>query len=288
MSSSLIKAAYTNIGKKDEKRVIDSNQAISDRLKKLNEILESNIEYSGGVPDEFEEGLQAEQIDALFSDSDEGVYAEPQPSFAQEDIDNIINEANAQAQQIIDSANSEAENIISNARAQAEQIQSDAFAQGMQQGEERGYQEGLANVTQMENELNEQIQAVNAEYEAAIAEIEPQFIELLTGIYEHIFSVDLTDKQEIVLHLLNNAIRNIDGSSNFFVHVSKEDYDFVNDNKEVLTRGLASTCIVEIIEDISLAAGGCFIEAESGIFDCSIDTELSNLRKELALLSYRN
>lgn len=290
MSSSLIKANFVNNTAKDGKRVIDSNQAVFDRLKLLNEILDRQSEQGDGFADDFVEGLDATQVSALFDDSEESVEMEPEPiapSFSQEDIDRIIAEAQAEANQIINDAKAKADGIIADANTEAQQIKSDAFEQGHQEGQEAGYQDGLARTQEIENELNDKFRLMQEEYDEKISELEPRFVELLTDIYSHVFSVDLSEKSELVLFLLRNTIRGIDGGNSFFIHVSKDDYEYVATSKEQLMSGLASTCVVEVIEDITLAKSECFIETESGIFDCSLGIELANLKKELTLLSYK-
>ena len=89
-----------------------------------------------------------------------------------------------------------------------------------------------------------------------------------------------------MLHLLDNAIRNIEGGRNFLVHVSKEDRDEVEEHKDLLLRGLGSGTSIDIIEDMTLKKGDGFIETDSGIFDFSVTTELELLNKELRLLAY--
>ena len=69
MSNSVIKSYYTSGQEKKEKRVIDSNQAVSERIRALSEILESVPEED--FAEEFSEGLDAEQVDALLTDQDE-------------------------------------------------------------------------------------------------------------------------------------------------------------------------------------------------------------------------
>lgn len=282
MSSTLIKANNVSVGRGDKKRVIDSNQAVIERLSLLNRVLENSVSYDD-FADGFSEGIDAESVDALLADP---VEEEIVPEVTREDIEQMLAEANSQADAIIANANEQARSIIEAANSEAEGIKASAYEEGMASGEARGYEEGLAKTNQIEAELNEKIRQVDEEFEAKIMELEPRFVELLTDIYSHVFSVDMSDRSELVLNMLNNAIHNIDGSKNFFLHVSKEDYEYVNSQKEVLLRGLASTCTVEVIEDMTLSQGNCFIEAESGIYDCGLDTQLKNISKELKLLSY--
>lgn len=279
--SSLIKANYVKYGKSD-KRVIDSNQAVIDRLQLLNTILES--EYSeDDFADEFVEGIDAQAVDALLVDNEQ---EEEVKVIAKEQIDGMLADAQGQADDIIASANDEAARIIEAARQEAQALKEQGYNEGFEKGSEAGYQEGAAKTAQMEEELNAQMLALNEQYEQMVSELEPTFVKLLTDIYSHVFTIDLSDKTGVVLHLLRNAIRNVETTTGYFVHVSNEDYEYVAAHKQELSTGLASTCVVEIIEDVSLKEGECFIEADSGIFDCSLDIELNNLKKELMLLSY--
>lgn len=283
MSSSLIKAGYVSANK-DGKRVIDSNQAISDRLKMLSEILDVQAVCTEDFADDFSEGLDVEQVNALLGDAE----AEETVSTAAEDANVIIEQAQEQAQQMLEDANQQAESILANAQKEAERIRNDAYAIGREEGQQAGYQEGLEKTTAIENELNEKIRQVQEDYDRQISELEPQFIELLTNIYSHVFGVDMSDRTDVIMYLLNDAIRNADGAHEFFVHVSKSDYEYVCANKAYLSEGLASTCNVEVIEDITLGQGECFVETQNGIFDCSLGTELYNLKKELVLMSYKS
>jgi len=43
---------------------------------------------------------------------------------------------------------------------------------------------------------------------------------------------------------------------------------------------------VEIVEDMTLKSNECFIDTGAGIFDCSLETQLEGLKRELRLLSF--
>lgn len=283
MSNALIKSynvTYKDGQDKKKKRVIDSNQAVSERLRLLSEIMETSPEED--FADDFNEGLDAEQVDALLSDQDE-VQDTKQTA---EEAQKIIDDANAQAQQVLDDANAQAGRIIDDANARAQQILEDARAQGLAEGNEKGYAEGMERAAAAEKAAQEKADAVDREYEEKLNELEPLFVEKLTDIYSHVFGIDLSGRSDVIMYLLKDAIRNIEGTKNYLVHVSKDDYEYVSSNREELSAGLSDSAIVEIIEDMTLGAGAAFIETDGGIFDCSIGTEMELLKKELRTLSY--
>ena len=283
MSSTLIKSYTVNYAQEKEKngkRVIDSNLAVSERIKELSELLEQVPEED--FADEFTEGLDAEQVDALLTDQEE--LAEERER--NEAVQKLVDDANEQAQQIIADANAEAERIIADAKTQSEGIFEEARAKGEAEGNEKGYAEGLERAAEKEREVEAKAVALDEQYEQKVAELEPKFVEILTGIYSHVLGIDLSGRSDVVLHLLQDAIRNTEGSKNFLVHVSGEDHEYVNENKDELIAGLGTSATVEVINDVTLSAGNCFVETDGGIFDCSLGTELELLKKELKILSY--
>lgn len=285
MSSSLIKSysvVYKDGQDKKKKRVIDSNQAVSERIKELSEILERAPEED--FADDFSEGLNAEQVDALLADQEE--VAE-QARHAEE-IQKIVDGANEQAQHIIEDANEQAAKIIEDAKAQAQQVLEDAKAQGEALGSEKGYAEGLERAAEIERAAQEKADILDRQYEEKVTELEPLFVEKLTDIYSHVFGIELSGRNDVILYLLRDAIRNIEGAKNYLVHVSKDDYEYVSSNREELTVGLSESLTVEIVEDMTLSEGAAFIETDGGIYDCSIGTEMELLKKELRMLSYGN
>lgn len=291
--SNLLKSGY--VIKKEETRVIDSNDLIASKLSRLSETLEAETDAEDEfVPAEFTEGLNAEQLEMLLNDnpdadesdedyedaSGEGNVIHADKAAMMEDIrreaDELMEDARREAQEILDSANSEAELIRTSSREQ-----------GYSEGYEQGHSEGLKVIDEKTRELEDKERELNVEYEKKLEEMEPLLVDTITDIFEHIFHVSLSSNREIMLNLLHDTVRNVEGGKNFIVHVSKSDFEYINDRKDQLTDGLGSTDTIEVIEDLTLHQSECFVEAEGGIYDCGIGTELELLKKELMLLAYQ-
>ena len=283
-SGNLLKSG--NIVKSEEARIIDSNVKVAERLTRLSEILDSKPEFEeiNFSDDGFSEGLDAMQVEQLFSEPQEMVEEQP---INEDVINEMMANAQEEADRILSAAREEAESILASANAEALEIKAKAESDGHDEGYKVGYDEGVKLAEEAEQRCMQKEQELEELYEQKIEELEPVFVDKLTDIYEHVFMTDLADKKELVLYLLSDAMRNIEGGKNFLVHVSKDDYEYVLENKDELFKGLPSTSTLEVIEDLTLSAAQCFIEAESGIFDCGLGTELSLLKKELSLLSYR-
>lgn len=274
-----------NVLKNDETRVIDSNNKIAERLQFLSEMLQEAPEDE--FYDEFSAGLDALQVEQLLGDPDAALMQEGAPSFDTQAFEQMRQDAEAQAEEILSAAREEAGRIVEAAHAEAEGIKSKAFTDGHDEGYQNGYAEGVQIANEAEERCANRERELESYYAQKIDELEPVFVDKITSIYEHVFMLELKDKKELVHYLITDAMRNIEGGKTFLVHVSKDDYEYVNENKEDLTRGLPGSATLEVIEDVTLSQAQCFIEADSGIFDCGLGTELALLKKELTLLSYK-
>lgn len=205
-----------------------------------------------------------------------GVSGDMPPNI-QKDIDQILNDAQVQANQ-----------IVADARAQADQILSQAREEGHRQGYDEGFQEGMSkSEDKIEKTLQKKEKELEARYERMTKSVEPEMVDTLTRIYEHVFNVSFKDDKEIILHLLQTALSRIESSGSLLIHISPDDYDMITDAKEQLMQNVVSPdTVLELVEDPTLKENECIIETDGGIFDCSVGVELEELGRKIKLLSF--
>ena len=291
-SGNLFKSSHYKVTSEDA-RVIDSNVLIADRMQKLSEILE--MDGDEDFADEFSYGLDAEQVEALLGDGEEEgeegfeeglgniIKEAPKP---QVDTDALLAQAQEEAGRIVDEAGAEAQRLLDDAAKEAEALKAEAKSSGEEEGYQAGLQRAEAEYASKEQALAEKEQALEAEYESRYRSMETDLVKNLTDVYEHVLGVNLADQTDIVINLMKDAIKNIEGGKNFFVHVSPDDFAYVSAFKEDILNSAGGADSVDIIEDMTLRQSDCFVECESGIYECGLGTELSLLKKELRLLSY--
>ena len=265
-----------------ETRVIDTNAMVESKLKELSFKLAAETDGDVGFTEGFVQGIKAEQVTELIGEGMEQVPEEPV---------NTVPESELMLQQ----AQEEIENMKAQALAEIEEAKKagyqEGFAQGKKEGFDKGHVDGLNSVAaEREEALREasmRIAQVEEAYQKKIDELEPQFIEMLTGIYEHIFHVSLKNSRDLVVYLIANTMRNLEGNNGYLIHVSREDYPFVSMQKKELVKGTGiSVDDIDILEDATLGRSECMIETGNGVFDCGLGTQLEALNEELRLLSY--
>lgn len=173
------------------------------------------------------------------------------------------------------------------ANEEAESLKKEAFDSGFQEGYEQGTQKALEELEIAKKELEDEKKQLEDDYEEKIQNLEPQFAETFSELYRYIFDVDFSKYKDIVPHLIISTFQKVDSGKNFIVHVSKADYLKVNEKKKAIQESVPNNANVDVVEDYTLKENECLIETDGGIFDCSLDTQLELLEKEIKILSYK-
>ena len=280
--SNLYKAGWVTLDQGD-KRIIDNNELIDQKIlrfreeeKKRQSALQNDAAKNSGE-DNFSEGLDAEQLDQLTED--QAVLSDTE-ILNQEAAQEMINSQLADAQE-------QADRILEEASAKAQEIQTNAMEEGRAQGYDDAYQQGAKEAEALKEDLLHQKEQLEADYKKMVDTLEPEMVDALTQIYEHVFAVDLRNDKNIILHLLQTALSRLEPGNDFIVHVSPDDYDMIVDEKNRLRENITSpNTTMEIIEDPMLKENECIIETDGGVFDCSVGVELEELSRKLKLLSF--
>lgn len=300
----VLKSGWVVVNPQDT-RIIDSNARAEAKLKEIALELARQCGEEPEFANGFTQGLNAVEVSDLMRDENGNIIGyeqegETSPEQGSETLQAAetpgYEELIAQAQAEVEEMKQQAAAEIQSARVQAAEEgknrgYQDGFEQGKQVGFEQGHQDGLNSVAeqreQMLEEMERQRAKLESEYEKKLKEIEPKFIETLTGIYEHIFHVSLRNSRELIVYLIQNTMRNIEGGTTYLIHVSKEDFPFASMQKRELIKNTnINIDDVELLEDATLSKNECMIETGSGVFDCSLGTQLEALNEELRLLSY--
>ena len=277
LSKNLIKSYQLEL-KEKEPIMVDTNDLVAQRISLIFPELVQNVPKEG-----FQSGLNAPQIDTLLLDAlTEGSYEQVPEEIVAEPV-----YAGPTPEELIAEAQAEIEELRKEAEKNISFLKKRSMEEGKQQGYEEGRRQAMAELEAARKEMDMQLQDIEQQYQSLIDELEPRFIQVLTGIYEEIFKVDLKDYKNILMHVIANTIRQTDGAKDFLVHVSRMDYEKVVTKKSELISQLVSKQVtVELIEDATLKENECMIETSSGIYDCGLGTQLDELTRKLRLLSY--
>lgn len=254
--SNIIKPVYFNVDRAN-KKVIENDTAIRGKFEPPK---------VDGLPENFDfvPGINVINIDEII---------EEQKNNVMEDASGIVN-----------NAKTEAEKIIEDAKQMAESVKQEAYNEGYNQGVNDGREKAAVEIEEIKQGLNDREAMLQAEYEHIISEIEPQFAEIVGNLVEKVTGV-VIENTDVFHYLIDRTIKEIPVSGKYIIHVGTEDFAEVNSSRNLLDTMVPDGAAVEVVEDAALGKNKCIIETETHMIDSSIDVQLSNLKRELRLLS---
>lgn len=286
MSSNLLKSYHVNRDMEGA-RVINSNEIVEQKLERIRAVL-PQVDLDEFQAVDFVEGSRLlDPLDALTADAEEG--------FVEGLSENIIKAQpimepvydGPTPEELVAAAHLEIEEMRAQAMTELQAEQQRVLQSAREEGYAAGRAQGMQECEALKADVERERMQMHAFYEQQIDALESQFVDTITGIYEKIFEVDLDNRKEVVVTLLRNTMKKLDGCKNFLVHVSPADYSYVKEHKEdLLSESTQEGTVIDIIEDGMIREGECTIETVNGIYDCGLGTQLEGLRKRLILLSY--
>ena len=313
--SSLVKWQY--IESSDSDRVLDSNSKIRERLeayqrdvkKKRDQMYKEAIDEFYAAITTDEEGNTVLPMDengrVLFPTDEEGrplvtideegnlitvddmVEGEDAPGEGGEpSIDiHLLEQAREQSEVIITQARSEADEILEEARGEAEAMKSHYAEEGKKEGYRDGTAQAMQTVAEREAELEAEKERIAAAYRAKEEQLERVITDAVCDLMEKFFVVQFGDNKELLYHLVDNCVLHIESSHQFLIKVNDEGFATLNEKKAELQAAVGADAQLDIVRDPVLSDGQCIIETDGGVFDCSLDTELKNLIRDIKSLN---
>ena len=263
--SNLFKQQYViNLG--NETRIINAD----DRFKQLN-IVQSEEDDDGVV-------FEALELEEVFVE----------PEIRPEDI---LNEARAEAEGILAAARAEALQITNDANRRADMLFEQKKQQGYQEGVSKLQDEILerkaklqAEYDQMKLLLNQECEAVHAEYETKLDTLESDLVDVMIRVFHKVFHVQFDNKKQILLHLIKDTMLGIDAGKRFVVRVAESNYKFIESHVADIKEKIGNDVSIDVVNDRNLEESDCIIETETGVYNCGMDMVLSNLEKDIKSL----
>ncbi len=245
-------------------RVINSNDHIQDLLKR--EVIKKERPVG---PDGFAEGIITEKTDNVIP------VEEPEQD---------MTAVNEKAEQILSQARAQADVLIDDARQEAEAIRDEAKRQGYLEGQNTLEQEYDQRKQQLEQEQQQKKIQLQDSYQEKQKNMEKELVDVILDVFNKVFHVQFDDKKEILLHLIDNAIANIEDEKKFRVKVAGDNVSFLEKHKNEILDYVGHDIELEIVPDYTMNENACIIETDSGIFDCGVDVQLDNLMKDIKSL----
>lgn len=248
---------------KEEKRVIDYNDLVAEKIK---EYMKEQQENDENYADDFSELMDSDKVERLLEDKDEAMES-------------------VNLEEMIEQAKLEAEKIIDDARNESNALKRKAYDSAEKEGYSAGYSKGIEETEQLKKSVQQDKVRQEQDYQRELDRIEPMLVDTIVDVVETVFQIQFAEKKDFVMHLLQATLNKIEGSKDYLIRVSKEDFTVLTENKSDIQLQLPRNASLEIVEDLTLVKNQCLIETDGGVFDCSLDTQFDSLTRDLRTLA---
>lgn len=194
-------------------------------------------------------------------------------------------EAEQEAEKIEATAKADAEAMIREAEERVEEIREAARQEGIALGHEEGLAQAAEEMDELREQLTQQKAAQEREYQQMIQDTEGHYVEILCALLRKLTGVIVTDKQDIILHLIRSGIADMKPAEKYIIRVCPQDLLFVEGNKEDIMNKTGISGTLEVQEEKGLLDGECVIETDTQMIDCGFRTQLENMVSTLRMLA---
>ena len=246
-------------------RVINSDAVIDNYIEKKPVKKPQTVDADG-----FARGLIAPEVEPVVQE--------------EADESEVLLEANQKAETILAEAREEADALLAQTQAEVGKIREEARKQGIAEGRTWIEEETARRKEQLEADYQGDRKALETEYIEKRKTMEADLVDVILKVFNKVFHIQFDNKKQILVSLIDDAIMNIEGEKQFRIKVAEDNLLFLENNKEDILNRVGHDIELEILADSSLEGNDCIIETDSGVFDCSLGTQLENLIKDIRSL----
>ena len=156
-----------------------------------------------------------------------------------------------------------------------------ASEQGFQAGHEQGTLLAEEEFRKQRQEMQELIEKAYEEKAKIVQESESFLLSLSVRVAEKVIKKELKQHDDQLLHVVKQALKQIEESEDVTMQVSLEDYPIILPFLEELKTYVKADSEFKLVPVANLSKGGCMIHTASGSYDVTIDSQLQEIKKHL-------
>ena len=173
--------------------------------------------------------------------------------------------------------------MLAQATAEAERIRELARAEGFEDGRVAGHERGVAEISSGAAALDAAAQGIEALRTEVVDAVEADAIDLALGLAAKILAGAQQAHPELVVEVVQGALRRISDRRRITVMVNPLDLDVVKAAIGGLTAQGSGVELCDLQSDERVRAGSAIVRTSEGEVDASVHTQLERAREVVSL-----
>lgn len=173
--------------------------------------------------------------------------------------------------------------MLAQATAEAERIRELARAEGFQDGRAAGHEQGVTEVSSASAALAAAAQGIEALRTEVVEAVEADAIDLALGLAAKILAGAQQARPELVVEVVQGALRRISDRRKITVMVNPADLEVVKAAIGELTAQGSGVELCDLQSDERVGVGSAIVRTSEGEVDASVHTQLERAREVVNL-----
>jgi flagellar assembly protein FliH len=173
--------------------------------------------------------------------------------------------------------------MIAQARVEAERIRAQARAEGHEQGRAEGHERGAAEIARAAGTLAEAVDAVRALRVETVQTVEADAIKLAIALANKILTGALQARPELVVEVVQGALRRISDRRQITVLVNPADLETVRQAVGQLTAQGSGVELCDVQAEERVEVGSAVVRTAEGEVDAGVYTQLERAHEVAAM-----
>jgi len=287
-----------------DKIVIDSPTSYPDlahlKVEEAVETVAAVEEYTGPTADDlrreaelFKANWEVEK-EKMFSDAKleaENIVKDAEKTASEEiqrksdEAQVIKQQAEEEAKKIIAGANTKAAELEKEVRQTLDAERKDAREKGMNEGLEKGFADGNAEVKRLIERTQVVLERAQDKRGEILSETEKEVIDLVLLISRKVIKIISENQRNVIVSNVVQALRKVRSKGNVIIRVNMADLNLATEHKQEFINLMEGRQSIQILEDTSVDPGGCIIETDFGEIDARISSQLAELESKILEVS---
>lgn len=151
----------------------------------------------------------------------------------------------------------------------------EAYDLGLIEGNERAFADSKQEIENRLDKLDQLLKQVENLKKSLVVENEGAFIQLLYHVARCIALKEVKESPDLIKDILTQLVEGIQGDEKIVVHLSSEDYQFIEQVKAKMNREAEPLRRVKCEVNENLQSGGCVIDTNYGSIDATIQERVN-------------
>lgn len=243
--------------------------------------------------DDFKAKWEAEKqqmLESAQADADQIVERAKEAAFNEvktqtDQAQEIKAQAERDAADIVQKAKDEAAQILADAQSQQNDVVAQAQKDGYDQGRAQGYDEGKAEVDRLIERTHKILDEVLNRREEILRGTEQQIVELVILMTRKVVKLLSESQRNVVMANVLEALKKVKGRGKVNIRVNLADLKLTTEHAQNFVRQFENVEGVSIHEDSAVDKGGCIVETDFGAIDARIASQLGELEAKVLEIS---